>query len=270
MRSRCLWVALTVPLLLGAAPARKAPLPRVLRALVVMDEREQMETLARYLKEKGPVETTIADQKSMPADWSRFDAVIAYIHGPLLESSERKIIDYTRGGGRYVCLHHSISSGKAKNRDYFDFLGVRLEGTEQAREAAPVGGHYAWREGIDLTVVNLNPDHYIVRNGVSWPDTTAYRPSDSPSAEHEYPALTLRHAEAYMNVEFTDGRAKTVLLGFKYLDDRNGALYMQDREGWLKPAGKGWVVYLQMGHSTHEFEQPPVAQMVLNAVTWRP
>ena len=37
-----------------------------------------------------------------------------------------------------------------------------------------------------------------------------------------------------MNHHFTDGRRKTVLLGFEYRDDRNGVLFMQDREGWLK------------------------------------
>jgi type 1 glutamine amidotransferase len=45
---------------------------------------------------------------------------------------------------------------------------------------------------------------------------------------------------------------------------------MQDREGWLKPAGTGWIVYLQMGHTTAEFENAAVAQMVLNAVNWKP
>jgi hypothetical protein len=240
------------------------------RVLIVMDERAQMEALARYLGEKGALEVTIVDQKSLPEDWSRFAAVIGYVHGPLLEPTELKIIDYTRAGGRYVCLHHSISSGKVKNRYYFDFLGVRLEGIDKAREPAPAGDHYAWREGIDFQLVNLNAGHYITANGVVWPEKTSYRSSDSPSIEREYPALTLKHAEAYMNVQFADGREKTVLLGFKYLDDRNGVLYMQDREGWLKAAGRGWIVYLQMGHSTPEFENPAVAQMVLNAVNWRP
>jgi type 1 glutamine amidotransferase len=72
-----------------------------------------------------------------------------------------------------------------------------------------------------------------------------------------------------MNVLFAD-TDKTVLLGLKYLDDRNNAQYMQQAEGWLKPSGKGWIVYLQPGHFTQEFEVPAVSQMVLNAITWRP
>ena len=108
------WLAVLA--LVGGPAAAAAAVPER-RVLIVMDEREQMEALARYLKEKGGLDVTIADQKSMPEDWSRFAAVIGYVHGALLEPTERKIIDYTRAGGRYVCLHHSISSGKTKNKD---------------------------------------------------------------------------------------------------------------------------------------------------------
>lgn len=240
------------------------------RVLIVMDERPQMVVLAEYLKDRGGLDSVIVDQSSLPGDWSVFDAVVGYVHFELKPETERRIIDYTRSGGRYVCLHHSISSGKIKNEHYFDFLGVALEGAERSREPAEPGGHYAWREGVALTVVNLNPDHYITRTGVSWPETTRYRPSDRPSVEGVYPALTLDPSEAYMNVEFTDGREKTVLLGFKYRDDRNGQLFMQDREGWLKRSGKGWIVYLQMGHFADEWRNPVVAQMALNAIRWRP
>ncbi|PYR61794.1 MAG: hypothetical protein DMF85_01405 [Acidobacteria bacterium] len=254
--------------MLAIALAATSPAAAGKRVLVLMDERPQMEALASYLRNKGGVEATIVDQKSAPADWSGFDAVVAYIHGALQEPTELAIIKYTKDGGRYVCLHHSISSGKAANRYYFDFLGVRLDGIDKAREPSQPGDHYAWRHDIDLTVVNLNPGHYITTNGVTWPEKTAYRSGTGP--ERERPAFTLKDAEVYMNVPFTDGHEKTVLLGFKYLDDRNGALYMQDSEGWVKRAGKGWIVYLQMGHTTHEFEHPAVAQMVLNAIAWTP
>jgi hypothetical protein len=255
-------------LLLVTLPAFAAETKRV---LIVMDEREQMETLAKYLKEKGGVDSTIVDQKSVPEDWSSFDAVVGYVHGALQEPIELKIIDYTKRGGRFVCLHHMISSGKSKNKYYFDFLGVRMTEIEKAREAAEPGGHYAWREPVDITVVNLNPSHYITSHDVTWPDKTKF--SVDPAAvgtakgtEREYPSFTQR-GEAYMNVFFTD-TDKTVLLGLKYLDDRNNAQYMQQAEGWLKPAGKGWIVYLQPGHFKEEFERPAVAQMILNAITW--
>lgn len=231
-----------------------------------MDEREQMETLAKYLKDKAGIESTIVDQKSVPDDWSHFEAVIGFVHGALQEPVELKIIDYTRNGGRYVCLHHLISSGKSKNQYYFDFLGVRMTDIDKAREPAEPGGHYAWREPVEITVVNLNPSHYITSHDVTWPDKTSFQ-ADGKGATREYPAFTER-GEAYMNVFFTD-TDKTVLLGLKYLDDRNHAQYMQQAEGWLKPAGKGWIVYLQPGHFTQKFEQPAVSQMVLNAIMWQ-
>jgi hypothetical protein len=251
------------------APARAADGKRV---LIVMDEREQMETLAAYLKDKAGIDSTIVDQKSVPEDWSHFDAVIGFVHGALQEPIELKIIEYTRNGGRYVCLHHSISSGKSKNKYYFDFLGVRMTEIDKAREPAEPGGHYAWREPVDLTVVNLNPAHYITSHNVTWPEKTRFLATgdgtNGTAPEREYPAFTL-HGEAYMNVLFTDSD-KTVLLGLKYLDDRNNAQYMQQAEGWLKPAGKGWIVYLQPGHFTQEFQVPAVSQMVLNAILWQP
>jgi hypothetical protein len=245
-------------------PARAADAKRV---LIVMDEREQMETLAKYLKDKAGIDSTIVDQNSVPDDWSHFDAVIGFVHGALQEPVELKIIDYTKSGGRFVCLHHMISSGKSKNTYYFDFLGVRMTGIDKAREPAEPGGHYAWREPVDIRVVNLNPSHYITSHDVTWPDKTTFR-ADGSGPAREYPAFTER-GEAYMNVFFTD-TDKTVLLGLKYLDDRNNAQYMQQAEGWLKPAGKGWIVYLQPGHFKEEFERPAVSQMILNAITWKP
>lgn len=254
-------------LLASVCPAGAAAPDRV---LVVTDELEQMQALAESLKAGGGLAPQLVGQTALPPEWSAYAAVIAYVHGELLPETERRLIDYTRAGGRLVVLHHSISSGKARNEHWFDFLGVALPGAEESRQPAPDGGHYAWREHVALEVVNLAPDHFITSHDVVWPSTTRYTSSDRPSAEREYPALILDPSEAYMNHHFTDGRQKTVLLGFKYRDDRNGVLFMQDREGWLKPAGEGWIVYLQMGHFVEEWRHPVVAQLVLNAVRWRP
>lgn len=263
-------VGLLGPVLLGAGGMAHSMNRPSLRVLIVMDEKPQMEVLAGYLQDKGNVESTIVDQKSMPEDWSGYAAVIGYIHGRLDERTELKIIDYTRNGGRFVCLHHMISSGKLKNRYYFDFLGVGMDGIDVARQPAEPDGHYAWREGIEQTVVDLNPAHYITSSGVQWPAKTLFAPQGSPSGSKEYPALVLDDSEVYMNVKFTDGKEKTILLGYKYLDDRNKTLFQQPTNGWTKPSGKGWIVYLQMGHSAHEYRNAVVAQMVLNAITWKP
>jgi len=255
--------------LLPAAFAAESRAAAPGRVLVVTDELPQMQALAESL-ERGGLQPSIVGQTALPEAWTPLAAVIVYVHRELLPETERRLIGYTRAGGRLVVLHHSISSGKAGNEHWFDFLGVALPEPERSREPAPDGGHYAWREPVALTVVNIAPGHFITSHDVDWPQTTRYTPSDRPSAEREYPSLTLDPAEVYVNHHFTDGRQKTVLLGFSYRDDRNGVHFMQDREGWLKPSGRGFIVYLQMGHFAEEWRQPVVAQLVLNAIRWRP
>jgi len=49
--------------------------------------------------------------------------------------------------------------------------------------------------------------------------------------ESLYPSLSLHESEVYMNHKFTDGREKTVLMGFRFLDERNDQMFMQDRAG---------------------------------------
>jgi hypothetical protein len=249
-------------------PAHKEPGETGGAVLVVMDERPQMEAIAQFLKTKGGIESVIVDQTHLPQDWSGFRAVLGYIHGKLAEATEIKFIEYTKKGGRLVLLHHSISSGKARNRHFFDFLGIELTEPDKAREPSVSGGHYAWRDPIDQVIVNLHPAHYITSHEIQWPERERYLSSDLPSSERDWPALTLRNSEVYVNHKFTDGRAKTVLLGFKWTDDRNGQQYLQDRTGWYRRQDAGWVVYLQPGHSTEELRIPTVSQMILNAITW--
>lgn len=238
--------------------------------LIVMDESEQMEVLAGFMKDKGGVESSIVDQEHLPGDLSSYDAVIGYIHGKLDRKTELAIIDYTKKGGRFVCLHHSISSGKAKNEFYFDFLGIQLDKPGESRNPTTPGGGYAWRHPVDITIVNVNPEHYIASHNINWNQKIAYQPSDEPSVEKEYPAFEMKDTEFYLNHKFADGRVKTVLLGFKCLDDRNGITYMQDRAGWIKKQGEGRIVYLKMGHSTEDFRNANVCQLILNAVVWTP
>jgi len=240
------------------------------KVLIVMDEAEQMEVLGGYMKAKGGVVSTIVDQKNLPDDFSSYDAVIGYIHGKLDEKTEVAIIDYTKKGGRFVCVHHSISSGKAKNEFYFDFLGIQLDKPGESKNPTTPGGGYAWRHPVDMTIVNVNPEHYISNHNIKWGGTIAYKSSDEPSVEKEYPAFEMKDTEFYLNHKFTDGRVKTVLLGFKCLDDRNGTTYMQDRAGWIKKQGEGQIVYLKMGHSTADFRNANVCQLILNAVVWTP
>ena len=236
------------------------------KVLIIQDELPQIEVLAGFLRKQGSLEVTVVDQESLPADFSPFSAVIVFIHRDLKVPTEKAIIDYTLNGGRHIALHHTISSGKAENEFYFDFLGIRLDNPEESKNPVEPGGGYGWRHVPVLTLVNLNPQHYITSHQVSWGEKIAYTPSDFPSAEGMYPSLSLENSEVYLNHKFTDGREKIVLMGLKYFDDRNQVLFMQDRAGWIKKAGKGDIIYLLPGHEPPDYENPNVSQMILNAV----
>lgn len=229
-----------------------------------------MEVLAKILRERGALEVTLVEQSALPEDWSAYRAVIGYIHRVLKLPTEKAIIAYTEKGGRYIALHHSISSKKAVNEFYFDFLGIRLDSTNTAKHPVIPGGGYGWREGVTLTLVNLNPTHYITSNGVAWGKNIPYTSSDQLTNEVLYPSISLHESEVYLNHKFTDSLEKTVLLGLKFLDDRNGQLFMQDRAGWLKTFGKGEVIYFMPGHAASDFENSNISQMILNAITWEP
>jgi len=238
------------------------------KVLIIQDELPQIEVLAGFLREQGGLEVTVVDQEALPEDFSPFHAVIGFIHEDLKVPTEKAIIDYPRGGGRHILLHHTISSHKARNEFYFDFLGIQLDNPRKSSKPVEPGGGYGWRHVPTLTLVNLNPEHYIVSHKVKWGENIPYTPSDFPSAEGMYPTIALEKSEVYLNHKFTDGREKTVLMGLKYFDDRNQQLFMQDRAGWIKRAGKGDIIYILPGHEPSAYENPNISQMILNAINW--
>lgn len=238
------------------------------KVLIIEDELPQMEVLAEYLKANGNIESEIVNQENLPNDFSLYQAVIVYIHGKMFEPTEVAIIDYTKKGGRLVILHHSISSGKAKNKYYFDFMGIQLDEPTKSKYPVEPGAGYGWVDPITMTMVNLNPKHYITNHNIDWNETADYISSDWPGIKKTYPAIVLHHTEAYMNHKYTDGREKTVLVGMKFLDERNGKLFQQDRAVWVKQSGKGHIVYFMPGHSELDYQNKNISQWVLNAVVW--
>jgi hypothetical protein len=232
--------------------------------LIIQDELPQMKVLASFLREEGGLSVTIRDQASLPGDWSAYRAVVVFIHRNLQETTEKAILDYTRKGGRLICLHHSISRAKAANRFYFDFLGVRLD-----QGPMPAGGYAYKASGWSL--VNLNPRHYITRFHVDWGAPAAYTPSDAPSVEGTYPSLRLAaDSEVFINHKFTDGREKTVLCGLVYRDPETNRTYMQDRGAWIKAQGRGTIIYFMPGHAVSDYQERGITQMILNAIRWTP
>jgi len=231
--------------------------------LIIQDEKPQMDVLAKFLTEKGKLPVKIVDQQSLPNQISSYKAVIVFIHGQLYEQTERAVIDYTKAGGRLIALHHSISSKKAENKFYFDFLGMHL------KKGPMEEGGYAWKAS-SWTLVNLNTKHYITNHNIEWEKQVTYSSSDQPSVEKTYPGIDLKDdSEVFINHRFTDGRQKTVLCGLIYTDKESGKTYMQDRGAWIKKQDKGTIVYLMPGHCVSDYQNENIAQMVLNAVNWQ-
>ncbi|MFB3829062.1 MAG: hypothetical protein ACE15B_20005 [Bryobacteraceae bacterium] len=219
--------------------------------LVVADEFPAMEVLARALQSGAGLSTAIVKQPEMPKDFAPFRAVVVYVHRNLDEAVEKASIAYARAGGKLVLLHHTISSGKRKNREWFPFLGVELPARDFAQ------GGYKWLDPVDWEMVNLAPGHPITTGGVKYPGATEYRGETRPS-------IAFSHSEVYLNHALSGPR--TVLMGLKYRDPNTGTVYMQDTGGWTMRADKGTVTYLMAGHSTAEFEIPAYARIVVNAI----
>ncbi len=238
--------------------------------LIIQDEMTALHVLIEYLEEVGGRKVAVVDQSSIPEDLSPYRAVIGYIHRGLEEKTELDIIGYTAGGGKFICLHHTISSGKAANKYFFDFLGVQLDHPEYSSQPVRPGEGYGWyhdgEKGINWTMVNLNPKHYITSHKIEWGKKVQYRSSDGPSVAGSFPGIVLKATEVYMNHKFIDGREKTVLCGLKFQDQRNGELFMQDRAAWMKDNEKGTIFYFMPGDRASDYADRNMTQMILNAV----
>jgi len=239
------------------------------KILIIQDERPQLEVLSKFLTgNQENLEIDIAKQNNMPEDLTAYHAIILYLHFRLHEDTENKVIEYTKNGGRLIVLHHSISSGKAKNKNFFPFLGVQLDGTNNSRDPELPGGGYVWIEGVTFTLINLDPGHCVINHNVDWGEEINYTPSDLAKPTSAYPTLSLHDSEVYLNHKFTDGKDKTILMGLKFYDIRNDQLFMQDRASWYKIAGEGDIFYFMPGHSSLEFENANFSQMILNAINY--
>ena len=244
-----------------AAGAKAAALSGGL--LIVADEREPMDALAEFLRGVAGGKVRYVDTKELPDDLSPYAAVLMYIHRPIPPAVEKKLIGYTTAGGRMIIFHHGLASAKMKNPAWMAFTGMYI-----APRNDPA---YPWRviEGTTHTLVNLCPQHYITSHKVKYDREVEYLSSDAPSRAAKLPALDLKDTEVFLNQHFTDGRAKTVLFGFR-VEDKNGKVIMQDRSGWVKPAGRGWLFYLQPGHHAADFRNRNYLQIIRNCLTWRP
>jgi hypothetical protein len=180
----------------------------------------------------------------------------------LSENAENAFIAYALSGGKLVLLHHSISSGKRKNAHWFSFLGVSLPEGEVAH------GGYKWIEGVSLDLVNLNPNHFIMTNKVTYPEHIGYTNANASLPRGDLAGFKLNESEVYLNHVLDPSR--TLLMGLKFTDEKSGTVYMQSHAGWIKTAGKGTVIYLMPGHTRRDFENPTYGRIVLNALIYKP
>jgi hypothetical protein len=228
------------------------PLGAAGRILIVADEFPAMELLAAKIKAATGAESTIVAQTDIPADFASYPVLIVYIHKNIGEPAELKFIEFAKQGGNLILLHHSISSGKRQNKQWFPFLGIELPTTPFEQ------GGYKYYEGIRLEVVNLAAGHPVTTNKVVYDRKVQFEGKP-------YPGFELDDTEVYLNHRLTT--PKTELLGLKFADAKTGKLFEQRTAGWFERAGKGSVFYFMAGHSKADFENPAYSQIVINAAS---
>jgi hypothetical protein len=228
-----------LPAILAALPVLAAD------ALIVCDEKPAMEVLARQLQQRVHVASDIITQDQLPASLANYKSVIVYIHKDIAEGPEKAFIDYAKGGGKLVLLHHSISSGKRKNKYWLPFLGVELPTTPFEQ------GGYKYFDPASFEVVNVAPNNPITTRSVVYP-------------KHDPDRFELQDTEVYLNHILTGPR--TLLLGLQYLETKSGKLYTQSIAGWHRPTEKGEVYYFMPGHRAEDFKNPVYAQIIANAI----
>lgn len=237
--------------------------PAAGKVLIVADDWGPMAVLGEYLVREGRYEVEKADQKELTEALGGYRAVVMYLHGRMTARTEKVLVAYAEGGGRLVIVHHGIASARWANPLWLKLTGIYMAGrTDKERPWKVIGE-------TRHTLVNLQPGHYITSHKVRWEREVEYESSDYPSRAVRYPAMDLEGMEVFLNQQFTDGRAKTVLLGFDCVDPETGARYRQDRSGWYKRAKKGWVFYFQAGHAARDFAKASYSQMILNSIQWR-
>jgi len=231
---------------------------------VVGDEPVPMQALKRVLESDGHRVTLFEQKDFAVAGAQKPAAILMYVHGVLEEAVGKRLIVFTREGGRLVILHHGIASAKNKSPYWMEFVGMEI-----LPKNAP---EYPWAVlyGVEFEMVNLAPGHPVTTQRVSYPGTTTYSQSETQrSKEEKLSSFVVPNTEAYLNQRFRPGHQRTLLFGMKCKDPIGGAVYMQDTGGWVMRAGKGWVFYLQPGHFGRDFEVPQLRQVLLNCLSWK-
>lgn len=250
MRCLCLFIACTF---------FAAPLCNAQEVLIVADEFHAMQVLAGHLEADTKVHTSIVGQTELPASLAAYHAVFVYLHGELQASAEHKFIQYANDGGNLILLHHTISSRKRENKDWFSFLHIELPSKPFTE------GGYAYFDPVTYQAVNLATGNPITTRLVKFDQVTEF--TDPSGHETKLPATSFVDTEVYVNHVLQGTR--TLLLGMKYTEPKTGKVYMQPTAGWLLPSGKGAVFYFMMGHRAEDFDNAAYRRILDNAVEYQ-
>ncbi|MFH1965072.1 MAG: ThuA domain-containing protein, partial [Acidobacteriota bacterium] len=203
-------------------------------------------------------------------DLSEYGSVVACIHKPLHEVVEEALIGYAETGGKLLILHHSLASAKVENPEWLKFLGVSI---------LPRDKKYPWKVSAETShiMVNLAPGHYITSHKVKYDREVDFSFVERPDLEGTYPAFQLDNTEVFHNQRLAKNNERVILFGYRMKDAETGNVpgqpvipRMEPTSGWYKPAGKGWVFYLQPGHTELDFENQSFFQVMLNCLNWEP
>ncbi|MBN1124751.1 MAG: ThuA domain-containing protein [Sedimentisphaerales bacterium] len=259
-----LYICLAFTVLLFLTSKGPAKTDNATRLLIVADEQGPMNVLTEEMKQREACTIAYLDQKELPDRIAEYAVVFMYIHGAMTERTEKILIDYARKGGKLIILHHGIASARMNNPAWLQLTGVHMLPRDHPQRP--------WKviPNTTYTLINLQPDHFITSYNVNYDHQMKYLSSDAPSLPVQYPAIQFQNTEVFLNQHFTDGRAKHVLFGFHCVDPETGQVHMQDRAGWYKQAGKGWLFYFQPGHRAEDFRNPAYLQILLNCLHWMP
>jgi type 1 glutamine amidotransferase len=225
--------------------------------LIVADEFHAMQVVAAQLETDDKVQTRIVGQTEIPPSMASYRAVLVYLHGELSAAAEHKLMQYANDGGNLIVLHHTISSRKRENKDWFNFLRIELPTKPFA------DGGYAYFDPVTYQIVNLAVGNPIMK-GVTFGERVAF--TDAAGGERMLPGTTFPDTEVYLNHVLTGDR--TLLLGMKYTDAKTGRVYTQDTAAWMMAAGKGTVFYFMMGHRFEDFQNAAYRRLLSNAVEY--
>ena len=116
---------------------------------VVGDEPVPMQVLKRVLEGAGH-QVTLFEQKEFASSGAlKPAAILMYVHDELEESVGKRLIAFTREGGRLIILHHGIASAKNKSPYWMEFVGMEI-----LPKTAP---EYPWTViyGVEFEIVNV-------------------------------------------------------------------------------------------------------------------